>query len=70
MSVRWQHCVDHADKYSKECLLGVVSQPIDSRLSENKSDKRCVYMQIAVYDLDFSRFSFVNQDASRCSTMA
>ena len=41
MSVRWQHCIDHADKIniqkpgeSPDCLLGVVPQPTDSRLSE------------------------------------
>ena len=39
MSVRWQHCIDHADKYSKptdspDCLPGVVPKPTDSRLSE------------------------------------
>ena len=39
MSARWQHCLDHADHIQKpakapDCLLGVVTQPIDSRLSE------------------------------------
>ena len=39
MSVRWHHCIDHADTKQKplmgpDCLLGVVPQPTDSRLSE------------------------------------
>ena len=39
MSVKWQHCMDHAEKIRKstdspDCLLGVVTQPTDSRLSE------------------------------------
>ena len=39
MSVRWRHCIDHADTKQKplmrpDCLLGVVPQPTDSRLSE------------------------------------
>ena len=39
MSVRWQPCIDHADTKQKplmgpDCLLGVVPQPTDSRLSE------------------------------------
>ena len=39
MSVRWQHCIDLADTKQKplmwpDCLLGVVPQPTDSRLSE------------------------------------
>ena len=48
MSVRWQHCIDHADKYLKaaespDCLLGVVPQPTDSLLSETSmsSEIRC-----------------------------
>ena len=41
MSVRWQHRIDHADTKQKpevvpDCLLGVVPQPTDSRLSETK----------------------------------
>ena len=39
MSVRGQHCIDHADTKQKplmgpDCLLGVVPQPTGSRLSE------------------------------------
>ena len=39
VSVRWRHCIDHADTKQKplmkpDCLLGVVPQPTDSRLSE------------------------------------
>ena len=39
MSVRWQHCLDHVDNIQKpenspDCLIGVVTQPTDSRLSE------------------------------------
>ena len=41
MSVRWQHCIDHADKINiqkpaelPDCLLGVVPRPTDSRLGE------------------------------------
>ena len=39
MSVRGQHCIDHAVTKQKplmapDCLLGVVPQPIGSRLSE------------------------------------
>ena len=39
MSVRWRHCIDHADTKQKplmrpDCLLGVVPQSTDSRLSE------------------------------------
>ena len=39
MSVRCQHYIDHADNIQKaaespDCLLGVVTQPTDSRLSE------------------------------------
>ena len=42
MSVRWQHCIDHVDKYSKadrytRLFLGVVPQPADSRLSETSA---------------------------------
>ena len=42
MSVRWQHCIDHADTKQKplmrpDCLLGVVPQPTDSRLSETRA---------------------------------
>ena len=42
MSVRWRHCIDHADTKQKplmrpDCLLGVVPQPTDSRLSETNS---------------------------------
>ena len=41
VSVRWRHCIDHADTKQKplmrpDCLLGVVPQPTDSRLSETK----------------------------------
>ena len=40
--MRWQHCIDHADTKQKplmgpDCLLGVVPQPTDSRLSETRS---------------------------------
>ena len=43
MSVRWRHCIDHADTKQKplmrpDCLLGVVPQPTDSRLSETNTD--------------------------------
>ena len=39
VSVRWRHCIDDADTKQKplmkpDCLLGVVPQPTDSRLSE------------------------------------
>ena len=39
VSVRWQHCIDHADKQTNagkgpDCLIGVVPQPTDSRVSE------------------------------------
>ena len=39
MSVRWQHCIDHADKIQKTAKssdypLGVVPHPTDSRLNE------------------------------------
>ena len=39
--MRWQHCTDHADNIQKsaespDCLLGVVTQPTDSRLSETR----------------------------------
>ena len=46
MSVRWQHCIDQADNNiqkpgdSPDCLLGVVPQPTESRLSETT----CIYM--------------------------
>ena len=44
MSVRWRHCIDHADTKQKplmrpDCLLRVVPQPTDSRLSET-NDRR------------------------------
>ena len=39
VSLRWRHWIDHADTKQKplmkpDCLLGVVPQPTDSRLSE------------------------------------
>ena len=38
--MRWQHCLDHADNIQKpaksDCLLGVVTQPTDCRLSETR----------------------------------
>ena len=39
VSEKLHNCIDHADKYSKpgyllDCLLGVIPQPTDSRLSE------------------------------------
>ena len=39
VSVRWRHWIDHADTKQKplmkpDCLIGVVPQPTDSRLSE------------------------------------
>ena len=40
--MRWQHCLAHADSIqtpvkSPDCLLGVVTQPSDSRLSETST---------------------------------
>ena len=40
--MRWQHCLDHADNIQKpaeppDCVLGKVTQPTDSRLSETRS---------------------------------
>ena len=45
MSVRWKHCINHADKQTKaekspECLIGVVPQPTDSRLNETSTMSR------------------------------
>ena len=42
VSVKWQHCLDHADNIQKpaklsDCLLGLVPQPTDSRLSETNA---------------------------------
>ena len=47
MSVRWQNCIDHADKQTKptkspDCLLGVVPQLTDSRLSETSPSEAAV----------------------------
>ena len=49
MSVRWHHCIDHADTKQKpqmgpDCLFGVVPQPTDSRLSETS-----LYMASCLY---------------------
>ena len=47
MSVRWLHCLDHADNIQKpaespDCLHGVVTQPTDSRLSETSDAREIV----------------------------
>ena len=57
MSVRWQHGIDHADKIQKpgespDCVLGVVPQPTDSRLSETTCE--CVIFQCAQIELVIS----------------
>ena len=39
MSVRLQHCLDHANKFQQpNCLLGIVPQPTNSRLSETNEN--------------------------------
>ena len=42
VSVRWQHCIDHAvnkqmPEKRPDGLLGVIPQPTDSRLSETNA---------------------------------
>ena len=50
--MRWLHCLDHADNIQKpadsqDCLLDVVPQPTDSRLSETNR----IYERIEVEQL-------------------
>ena len=63
MSVRWQHCLDHADDIqnpaeSPDCLLGVVKQPTDSRLSETNYE----FALILSNRIDLLRFKRRSRD--------
>ena len=54
MSVRWQHCINHADKYSKADRLTRLSsrrracpQPTGSRLSETTVTRALLRLRLA-----------------------
>ena len=61
--MRWQQCLAHTDSIqnpakSPECLLGVVLQPTDSRLSETTWHRSLQWAIIDVYNV--RRYSIID----------
>ena len=60
--MRWQHCLDHADNIQKPAdspdrLLGVVTQPTDSRLKETMQEHDYVEIKGGIYPGTYCMFT-------------